>query len=303
MSCWPPVAVRAQREPQRVGAVPVDHLDRIDHVAERLGHLPTVPVPDQPVDHRVAERHVADQEQARHDHARHPEVEDLVAGHENLVRVEDSSSGVSLRPPQRRVRPQLRAEPRVEDVGVLLERAGPARRARSRDPRRPPSRGRPGSTTPGCGGPTRAAGRCSSRAGCPASPRTAAATARARTVTRPSSAASFAGPGEAAHLHEPLQPRDPWLDLAVASVAVPDRVQVRTLLLDQQTEAPQGVAHGDRAPRTGRGRGTPRTASLSVASASRMFISGRPVRCAMSKSFGSCAGVTFTAPVPNVRST
>ena len=31
-----------------------------------------------------------------------------------------------------------------------------------------------------------------------------------------------------------------------------------------------------------------------------MFSSGSPVRCAISKSVGSCAGVTFTAPVPNV---
>ncbi len=43
--------------------------------------------------------------------------------------------------------------------------------------------------------------------------------------------------------------------------------------------------------------------SLSVASRLRMFNAGRPVRWAMSKSFGSCAGVTLTAPVPNARST
>ncbi len=34
-----------------------------------------------------------------------------------------------------------------------------------------------------------------------------------------------------------------------------------------------------------------------------MLMAGRPSRCAAWKSFASCAGVIFTAPVPNSRST
>ncbi len=45
------------------------------------------------------------------------------------------------------------------------------------------------------------------------------------------------------------------------------------------------------------------TTSLRLASASKILMSGRPARWAMSKSFGSWAGVTFTAPVPNSAST
>ena len=122
--------------------------------------------------------------------------------------------------------------------------------------------------------------------------------------TRPSSTASFAGPREPAHLHEPLEPGDPRFDLAVAAVAVAHRVQVGPLL---PTTRPSSSSASRTAARAAY-RSRPvellaGTASLRVASASRMFISGSPVRCAMSKSFGSCAGVTFTAPVPNSRST
>ncbi len=48
-----------QREPQGVGPVEIEDLDGVDHVAERLGHLPAVRVAHEPVDHDVSERDVA----------------------------------------------------------------------------------------------------------------------------------------------------------------------------------------------------------------------------------------------------
>ena len=43
--------------------------------------------------------------------------------------------------------------------------------------------------------------------------------------------------------------------------------------------------------------------ALTVPFSSKIGIIGRLCRCPVSKSFGSCAGVTFTAPVPNLGST
>src|SRR5204862_5359598 len=42
---------------------------------------------------------------------------------------------------------------------------------------------------------------------------------------------------------EPLEPRDPRLDLRVAAVTVPDGVTVRTVLGDEETQVGQAGAH------------------------------------------------------------
>ena len=133
--------------------------------------------------------------------------------------------------------------------------------------------------------------------------RTRAASGPGQNVMRPSSAASFAGPRQPIDRDEPLQARDPRLDLAVTPVAMAHGVDVRPDPPRRSGRASRAPRAPRRARRSGRARRTPPAAfSLIVASALKMFMSGSPARCAMSKSIGSCAGVTFTAPVPNAGS-
>ena len=138
MSCWPPVASRASEN--RSASAPWRSIISIgvDHVAERLRHLPTVAVADEPVDHDVAERDVAGERHAGHDHPRDPEVEDLVAGHQDGVRIEGAELRVSRR--ASRASRTARAAKRTTCPG----RPGPARAPPNRrwrtppDPRGPP---------------------------------------------------------------------------------------------------------------------------------------------------------------------
>ena len=70
--------VAHQVEAQRVGAVLVDHLERVEHVAERLAHLAAVGAEQEAVDEHV----IRDGEVGRHQHRRpedRVELEDVLA--------------------------------------------------------------------------------------------------------------------------------------------------------------------------------------------------------------------------------
>ena len=121
------------------------------------------------------------EEVARHDHARDPEEQDVRAGDEHVGRVERAEILVrscrasrAWRAARATTRTTCRARPRP---------VAPARRTWGSAPRRcgsrPVLRTRR-STTRECGGPTRAAARCSSRECSPASGRTRLPTARER---------------------------------------------------------------------------------------------------------------------------
>ena len=155
----------------------------IDAVAGRLGHPLALAVLDHRVDVDVAKRHVAQVELAEDHHPGHPERDDVAGRGENACRIILRELGRLLGPAQGRVRPEGRAEPGVEDVGVLDQRvpwpqSSPARGRVSpqmsqppdsplspgdvvtpvEGPLRGPPRCRPRSTRSGSGAPTRAGG-------------------------------------------------------------------------------------------------------------------------------------------------
>ena len=67
--------------------------------------------------------------------------------------------------------------------------------------------------------------------------------------------------------------------------------------------APRGPPRSACAPRSGRGPAYGPPSAEIVASAFMMLTLAQPCRSPISKSLGSCAGVTLTAPVPNAGST
>ena len=154
---------------QRVGAVALDDVDRVDAVAGRLAHHLALAVQDVGVDEAVLERQVAQVVHAGDDHARHPQGDDVAAGHQAgagvvvaqavLAAAGGAERGAGRGRPERcrgraspgccaatgRWRTRCRARP-----GPARSRARPApRRARARRPRRagrrrsPPRRRRP----------------------------------------------------------------------------------------------------------------------------------------------------------------
>ena len=129
------VAIRShdgQSEADRVRAVLLDHVQRIDDVPLRLRHLLPMLVAHESVQKDGVEGRAAGEAKAEHDHARHPEEEDVEAGDEDVGRIEDAIVGRVVRPPHRRERPEAGGEPGVEDVGLLLDLRRAADRARGR---------------------------------------------------------------------------------------------------------------------------------------------------------------------------
>eukprot|EP00968_Pinguiococcus_pyrenoidosus_P010598 scaffold843_cov255-Pinguiococcus_pyrenoidosus.AAC.8 len=93
-----------------VRAEGIHGLQRINHVPGRLGHLPSLGVPDQPMEIDVLEGRLAGHLLAEHHHSRHPEEENVVPRLQHGGRVELGVvrvfAGLVLRPPQRREGPQ-----------------------------------------------------------------------------------------------------------------------------------------------------------------------------------------------------
>ena len=107
---------------------------------------------------------LAEQLEPGEDHAVLPEPDDVARRRVHVARIELRELRRLLGPAERRERPQRGAEPRVEHVGLPRQLGRPALGAGGRLAGAPPSRDRPGSTTPGSGAPTRSAARCTSRA-------------------------------------------------------------------------------------------------------------------------------------------
>ena len=115
-----------QRETHRVRSVLAVDVQRVNARAFGLGHLLPVRGSHDGVDIDRAEGNFSREFQPHHDHARDPEKQDLVSGNQQRGRVVGAQIFGLLRPAERRERPQRRAEPRVEHVGVLLQLAGAA---------------------------------------------------------------------------------------------------------------------------------------------------------------------------------
>ena len=81
-------------EPERVGAVVADEVERVGRIAEALRHLAAQLVADDAGEIDVQERHLAHELVAGHDHARHPEENDVRRGDEVRGRVEGLESRV-----------------------------------------------------------------------------------------------------------------------------------------------------------------------------------------------------------------
>ena len=135
----------------------------------------------------VERLHAVHRVQAEHHHPGDPEEQDVVAGDQHAGRVE-----------LRQVRRSARASPasrtataprRTRCPARPRPAASPRRSAAPRPGRRRRSR-RPGRTRPGCGGPTTAGGRCTSRACCRPRRSSAWPARPARSATRPSRTAS-----------------------------------------------------------------------------------------------------------------
>ena len=115
-----------QIEAQGVGAVLLRHLQRVDAVAQRLGHLAALVVAHQTVDQHGLEGLLLHLLHAGEDHAGHPEEDDIVAGdqHGGGIPVVQVGS-VQIGPAQRGEGPQGGAEPGVQHV-LLAGQVGAA---------------------------------------------------------------------------------------------------------------------------------------------------------------------------------
>ena len=120
-----------EAEAHAVGAVVLHEVERIDAGAERLAHPLALGVEDRGMDDDVVERDLAvDEVHAAHHHARDPQEEDVAGGREHVGGIEVVELRRLLGPAERGERPQLRREPRVEDVLVLAHVDAAALRAR-----------------------------------------------------------------------------------------------------------------------------------------------------------------------------
>ncbi len=108
-----------QGHAQRIGAVFVDQIQRVDDVALRLRHLRALFVAHQAVDIDGVEGHVARHLQLHHHHPRDPEEDDVKAGHQHAAGMEGLELFGLLGPAEGAEGPQPGAEPGVEYVLVL----------------------------------------------------------------------------------------------------------------------------------------------------------------------------------------
>ena len=108
---------------QRIQPDAVDQVDRVEHIALRLGHLVAVAVAHQAVHVDLVKGHLAVPElEPHHDHARDPEEDDIEAGHQHAGGVEIPEAFALFGPAQRGEGPERRAEPGIEHILVLTQR-------------------------------------------------------------------------------------------------------------------------------------------------------------------------------------
>ena len=99
----------------------VDNVERIDDVAERLGHLAAFGVAYEGVAEDFREGDLPCELDPEHDHARNPEEENIPASLEDGHWVELLHVGGLVGPAEGREGPEAGGEPCVEDIGVLLK--------------------------------------------------------------------------------------------------------------------------------------------------------------------------------------
>ncbi len=109
-----------QAEAHAIGAVILHKLQRVHAVATALRHGLAVSCHNRGVDDNVLERDLVGEVQRRHNHARHPQAHDVTGGGKHLGGIVGFELGGVLRPALRGKRPQLRAEPGIQDVFVLM---------------------------------------------------------------------------------------------------------------------------------------------------------------------------------------
>ena len=117
------LVVGAQREQvvaHGVGAVHTDEVHGVNAVALGLGHTASVLGQDRRVDDDVLKRHLVQEVQRAHDHAGDPQRDDVACGDERRRGVMSLEQLRLLRPALRGESPQLRAEPGVQHVLVLV---------------------------------------------------------------------------------------------------------------------------------------------------------------------------------------
>ena len=229
-------------EPQGVRPVPLDGFQRVDHIPLGLRHLPASRVPDQAVDDHVAEGLVVRQIQPAHDHPGHPQIQDVVASDQRVRRVEEPEIRGVVGPPERGERPELRREPGIEDVRILLQLPALAFRARQWILER-------GKLMPVAAVPHRDAVPPPQLArDVPVAQPLQPLHVGVDPARRPEGDAAVHGslsgrPLQLLHGHEPLLAGDPRLDLRVASIAVPHAVHVRPLDVHDLAHLAQALEH------------------------------------------------------------
>ena len=112
---------REQAEPDAVGTVDVDLVQRVDAGAEALRHPPAIGGLDHRMDVDVVEWDAARELDPHHHHAGDPEEDDLAGRGQEGRRIEGLELGCLLGPSEDGERPQRRAEPGVEHVLLLPE--------------------------------------------------------------------------------------------------------------------------------------------------------------------------------------
>ena len=113
---------RDEVEAQRIGAVGVGHLERVDAVAEGLGHFASLIVAHEAVDEHRRERDILHLLKAGEDHTCDPEEDDVIArDHDARGIPELEILGALIRPAEGGKRPERGAEPRVEHVGIAVD--------------------------------------------------------------------------------------------------------------------------------------------------------------------------------------
>lgn len=66
----------------------LDHIDRVDHVAERLAHFATMRITHHRMQQNLRKGQRVGELESEHDHPRYPEEEDVLSGLEQRRRIE-----------------------------------------------------------------------------------------------------------------------------------------------------------------------------------------------------------------------